>query len=291
MKRLLFALGMACIACGKGPAAAPARSDGLEIDYRVESTRPSADFELSVRPKGLTRLTLRKPWRGEPSGAVGFFALKPTPEQLSAVETAVREHSLLERHDEAGFTREGSGSLKLSRGAERAEISLTAKDEGADALRFLLAGLVDAARRRPLAALEVASRARLDGPNAAVDLALVQLGTKPLELAVLEPSLPEGSLVVRVVFERAGRLADERFLSREDLRRLVQRKKLPAGWHTLGPGEKLWVALPLVPLPPSPSELAVRVEVTVLARAAGGEARLMASSAPSPLEPETERQE
>lgn len=289
-----FAVGaaaLALVACARQPPAEAPQSRGLEVDYAVQSTRPPESFELAVAGEGLARLVLKKAGRADPWGPVGFFAVRPTPQQRAELASLVGEHSLLDRHDEPGLTADGSGHLRLSHGARRAELSLTSKDEGGGALRLLLRGLIDSAKKRPLAALSVASRARMDGPNAVIDLALVHEGVDPLELSVLDPKTPDGTLSVRVVFERAGRLADERFLSTRDLERLVAKKKLPAGRSVLGPGEKLVVPLPLVTLPPAPAEVALRVEVAVLGRWRDRSARFEASSAPAPLEPETPPEE
>ncbi len=281
-----FGIALALPACGARPPAKGPPTSGLEVSYAVQTARPAESFELAVAGKGLARLTLKKAGRADPWGAVGFFAVRPTAEQRAELEKIVTEHSLLDRHDEPGFTAEGSGHLQLSHGTRRAEVSLTSKDEGAGSLRLLLGGLIDSAKKRPLAALKVASQARMDGPNAVVDLAIVHQGVEPLELSVADPKSPDGTISVRVVFERAGRLADERFLSPSDIAKLVAKKKLPGGRHVLAPGEKLLVPLPLVALPPAPSEVALRVEVAVLGRWRGSSERLEASSAPAPLEPE-----
>lgn len=288
---ILLGLGLVMVACGRPRAESGPPTRGLEVSYGVDAMRPREGFELTLKAEGLTRLTLRRPWRGEQGGAVGFFAVRPKPEERSAIERVVRDHSLLDRDDEPGFTAEGSGHLRLAHGARRAEVSLVGSDEGMKSLRLLLDGLIESARQRPLAALKLVSRARVDGPNAVVDAALVHQGVKPLELAVYEPKLPDGTLTLRVVFERAGRLSDERFVSREDLAKLVGRKKLPAGWHALAPGERLVIELPLVRLPAAPEELTVRVEATVLARLGGEKAELSLSSAAAPLEPEAPAEE
>lgn len=288
---ILLLSALALWACAKPRAEPGPPTRGLEVSYGVDAMRPREGFELTLKAEGLTRLTLRHPWRGEQGGAVGFFALRPKPAERSEIERVVRDYSLLDRNDEPGFTAEGAGHLRLAHGTRRAEVSLVGEDEGMKSLRLLLDGLIESARQRPLAALRLASRARVDGPNAAVDVALVHQGTKPLELAVHEPKLPEGTLGLRVVFERAGRLADERFVSRDEIARLVGRKKLPGGWHTLAPGEKLVVELPYAALPSAPNELAVRVEATVLARLGNEKAELSLSSKPAPLEPEVPSQE
>jgi len=283
---LLLSLGLALTACGSRPAATPRPSDGLAVSYAVDSVRPREAFELHVAPKGLARALLRSSWRGDPGGAVGFFAVRPTPAQRAELESVVREHALLARRDEPGFTREGSGYLRLAHGTRRGEVSLLSKDEGTRSLRLLLDGLLQSARQRPLAALKLASRARVDGPNALVDVALVHQGVKPLRLAIFEPKLPEGSLTLRVIFERGGRLADERFIAPDDLAKLIAKKKLPGGWHALAPGEKIVIPLPLTRLPAAPEALAVRVEASVLAQLDGQRAVLSMSSEPAPLEPE-----
>lgn len=279
-------LALALAACGGRPvqSAGPARA--LEIQYGVEAERPRESFELTLGEKGLARLVLRKARRNDPYAAVGFFAVRPKPSDRGQIENVIREFALLDRSDEPGFTAEGSGHLRIAEGGKRAEVSLLAKDEGTRSLRLLLDGVVEAARQRPLAALKIASSAEVDGPNVAVDLTLAHRGVEPLELSVFEPKVPNGTLTVRVVFERAGRLADERFLSPEDIARLIARNKLPSGRHALKPGEQLLVPLPLVALPPRPSELALRVEVGVTGRLRGQAVQFLATSAPAPIEPE-----
>ena len=282
----LAALAIGLTSCGGRPARTVAPARALAIQYGVEAERPPESFEFTLGDKGLARLVLRRARRNEPYAPVGFFAVRPKPRDQGQIENVIRDFALLDRSDEPGFTAGGSGHLRLAHGTRRAEVSLLAKDEGANSLRLLLDGLVEAARQRPVAALKVVSSAQVDGPNVAVDLTLSHRGVEPLELSIFEPKAPKGTLTVRVVFERGGRLADERFLSPDDVARLIARKKLPSGRHALQPGERLVVPLPLVALPPRPSELALRVEVGVTGRLRGQEAQLLASSPLSPIEPE-----
>jgi hypothetical protein len=283
---VLTALVLVPPGCKGSPPARATSTEGLEIDYRVEGGRSKEELELRFGAEGLTRLTLRRPLRTEPAGAVGFFAVRPTTEERKAILDLVSRHRLLERRDEAEFTADATGHLRVVHGGKTGELSLFAKDEGKHELELRLRGLLERARARPLAAVQLVSKARMDGPNAVVDVALVHRGTKPVELALHQPGEPEGVLELRVVFERAGRLADELILARKDVERLVARGKLPGGWHSLAPGGKVHVPLPLVRLPPAPHEVALRVEAAVLARSGGNSVVLLPASAPAPLEPE-----
>lgn len=275
---------------GRAPTDSPP-SDGLSVSYGVDSVRPPSGFALTLPGKGLARVLLQKPWRGDPYGPVGFFAVRPTAETRGELERVVREHSLLDRNEEPGMTAEGSGHLRLTHGRRQAELSLLSKDEGTRELVLLLDGLIGTAKQRPLAAVQVRSKARVDGPNAVVDVVLAQLGTRPLELALHDPKSPGGTLVLRVIFERGGRLADERIISPADIAKLASRGKLPDGWHSMGPASALSIPLPLVRLPPSPEQVSLRVEARVRGRLGQQTADLFLSSAPAELAPEAPAEE
>jgi len=280
----LLSVFVATLGCAARPPAS--RVEGpLAIEYRREGGARS-DFLLVVPPHGYARVTAHRTLAGSPDGPAGFFGASLGKQRRGELEHWVKTGKLLSRHDEADFSAENTGLLRLSRGDRSASISLSAQDEPARQLLSVLDGLVSASLSRPVAALRLEAKARLDGPNAKVKSRFVHLGERPIEIALTHETEP---VRLRAVLERGGKLVDEVLLQSSDLSRLSNAGQLPRGWHRIEPG-RTWV-LPSfqVPLPTRYEGLYARVEASVWARTQGHAPALVTLTSPSvSVEPEEE---
>jgi len=189
-----------------------------------------------------------------------------TQELRVEIERHVEAGRLFDRHDEPDLSEDKTGFLRVARGNRRGELSLTASDASSSELRSILEGLVSRAVDRPVSALRLQAKARFDGPNVKVRTRLVQLGEQPIAVGVTDAHDP---LKLRVILERGGRLVDEQQLGPEDLTRLVAKKQLPSGWHTVAPGSP-WTLVPFLIRSPNDRErLFARVEATLRVRTKG----------------------
>jgi hypothetical protein len=248
------ALASSVLACGSPPPETTVPEE-LDIVYRVERSRPPAKLELHVPPRGTAKLYATRPVGADPTGAAGYFAVRPTSDERGALEQQIDAHRLLDRHDEADLSERSTGRLALHRGKRSTELSLDPRDEGLRGLALLLDGLATRAAGRPLAALALDAHARADRGTARFEIAFVHRGIRALDATILPDRDPSGALGLRLMLERGGKLVNELQASPDDLGRLFHEKK-----HRLEPNTR-WRLPPLaMPLPSNEAGLFVRVE-------------------------------
>jgi hypothetical protein len=276
--RLVWALSVLIATLGCAARQTTNRAEGpLSVDYRREGG-PRSDFALVVPAHGYARVTAHHTLAGALDGPAGFFGASLGKQRRAELEHWVTAGNLLSRHDEADFSAENTGLLRLSRGDRTASLSLGASDEATRQLLSVLDGLVSESLSRPVAALRLEAKARLDGPNAKVKSRFVHLGEQPIEIALTHATEP---VRLRAVLERGGKLVDEVLLQSSDLARLTNAGQLPRGWHRIEPG-RTWV-LPSfqVPLPQRYEGLYARVEASVWARTKGQKPALVSVTSQS----------
>ncbi len=203
-----------------------------------------------------------------PQGPVGFFSLSLSSEEKDAIDQRVRNGRLLSRQDEPELGQNDYGTLRLARGARRAELSLSATDEGVTGLCRLLDDIVARAATRPTASAKLVAHANLDGPNVRIVAHFEHAGgTAPLDVAFTRAG--GQSLAVRYVLERGGRLVDERAVRPEDTERSAARGRLPKGWVRLVPEKTSKLPGMRIRMPADVEGVFARVEAVAWLRTKG----------------------
>jgi hypothetical protein len=268
--RRAFVSAVVLMACsGRPPASAP--PEGLAVEYAVEQSRAPRHFVLGIPPHGMALVAALRPLTAAPDGRAGFFGAPMGRQRRAEVERLVQSGSLLARHDEATLEDKRGGHLTLSRAGAHGEIAVGAEDAPARELVRALDEIVMTAAERPVAALALRVRARIDGPQVKIYARFVHTGIQPIEIAIARDDQPTASLRVRGMLEREGRLVDEQQIRPEDTRRLAASGRLPPGWHRIEVGQSYELPPIGVRVPDQAEGLYARAEATVSVRTRGRE--------------------
>lgn len=287
-RRFVFALWAAVVAPACGGRQAPAGPPEPLVVHYARQARPRTDYELEIPPHGYARIAARRTLSSRPDGAAGYFGAPLKKTLRKEIESRVSQARLLDRHDEPDLSEKDGGFLRLARGSQKGEVSLSAQDEASGGLRSLLDELVSRSIDRPVASLRLQAKARLDGPTAKVSTRFLHQGEQAIEIAITHETEPAS---FRVMLERGGRLVDEMLLGPSDIERLATAGRLPRGWHTVAPGTA-FTPLPFqMTLPADYRDLFARIEASFWVRTKGrSPIRIALTSASVSVDPEEDQE-